>query len=55
MSPDAPLRPRQYAAAIVALKNKDERRAALEQVPEHLRDLVRTQVEIAWNHPQRKD
>ena len=55
MSPDAPLRPRQYAAQIVALKSKDARRAALEQVPEHLRDLVRTQVEIAWNHPQRKD
>lgn len=55
MSPDAPLRPRQYAAQIVALKSNDERRAALEQVPEHLREPVRTQVEIAWNHPQRKD
>ncbi len=55
MSPDASLRPRQYAAAIVALKSKDERRTALEQVPEHLRNLVRTHVEIAWNHPQRKD
>lgn len=55
MSPDTPLRPRQYAAQIVALKSKDERRAALAGVPEHLRDLVRTHVEIAWNHPQRTD
>lgn len=55
MSPDAPLRPRQYAAQIVALKSKDERRAALAEVPEHLRDLVRKHVENTWNHTQRKD
>lgn len=55
MSPDTPLRPRQYAAQIVALKSLDERRAALAQVPEHLRGLVRKHVENTWNHPQRND
>nr|WP_256836291.1 hypothetical protein [Pseudomonas oleovorans] len=50
-----PRRPRQYAAAIVALKSKDERRAALAEAPEHLRALVRKHVENTWNHPQRKD
>lgn len=55
MSPDTPLRPRQYAAQIVAMETIDERRAALAQVPEHLRELVRKQVEIAWNHKQRKN
>ncbi|MDF5966501.1 hypothetical protein P4114_15905 [Pseudomonas aeruginosa] len=45
-------RPREYARQIVALRTIEERRAALERVPEHLRELVRTHVEIAWNHPK---
>lgn len=54
MSHSAPqLWPRQYAAQIVKLETKDERRAALAQVPEHLRALVRTHVEIIWNRPER--
>lgn len=44
--------PRQYARQIAVLKTIDERRAALARVPEHLRALVRTHVEIAWNHPK---
>lgn len=42
--------PRQYARQIVGMQTKEQRRSALEEVPEHLRDLVRTHVEIAWNH-----
>lgn len=38
-------RPRQYAAEIIALPNKGERAAALDRVPEHLRDWVRGLVE----------
>ncbi|MFP6861260.1 hypothetical protein [Pseudomonas sp.] len=44
--------PRQYARQIVAMQTKEQRRSALEEVPEHLRDLARTHVEIAWNHPK---
>lgn len=54
MSRNTEPRPRHFAAQIVAMATKEERRAALEQVPEHLRALVRTHVEIAWNHPQGK-
>lgn len=53
MSPDKP-RPRKYAAQILDMQTIEERRAALAQVPEHLRDLTRTHVEIAWNHPRGK-
>ena len=45
-------RPRQYARQITAMRTREERIAALAEVPEHLRDLVRTHVEIAWNHPR---
>lgn len=44
--------PRQYARQILAMPTKEERKAALADVPEHLRELVRTHVEIAWNHPK---
>jgi hypothetical protein len=44
--------PRQYASQITAMRSREERIAALAEVPEHLRDLVRTHVEIAWNHPR---
>lgn len=45
------IRPRAYARYILSLEDKEARRAALAEVPEHLRELVRIQVEIAWNHP----
>ncbi|WP_308724199.1 hypothetical protein [Metapseudomonas otitidis] len=51
--PVYPRRPREYAAAIIRLSTLEERRAALARVPEELRELVRTQLVIAWNHPQR--
>lgn len=38
-------RPRQYAAEIVAMPTSGERAAALERVPEHLREWVRDLVE----------
>jgi hypothetical protein len=45
----APLAPYQYAADILILPTREERRAALAAVPEHLRALVREQVESeAW-------
>ena len=44
--------PRQYARQIKAMQTREERIAALAEVPEQLRELVRTHVEIAWNHPK---
>ena len=40
--------PRHYAQYIMGLKTKDERRAALDQVPEHFRELTRKHVEIEF-------
>ena len=40
--------PRQWAAEIFVLKTLAERRAALAQVPEHMRALVETHLTIAW-------
>ncbi|WP_236211349.1 hypothetical protein [Metapseudomonas otitidis] len=51
--PVNPTRPRGYAAAILQLHTLEERRAVLARVPEDLRELVRTHLLIAWNHPQR--
>jgi len=45
-TPDAPRRPRSYAAGIIQLRTRAERKAALERVPAHLRALVRKHVEI---------
>lgn len=42
-------RPRQYAAEILALTTKAERRAALSQVPDHLREWVAEYVRQAWS------
>ena len=53
MSPNE-LRPRQYAAQILEMSTIEERRAALLLVPEHLRELTRAHVQIAWNHPRGK-
>ena len=41
-------RPRHFAEEILQLKTKEERRAALEQVPEEMRGLVRAHVEAAF-------
>ena len=38
--------PRQYAAQIAAMKSLAERRAAVEAVPEHLRQIVKTHLTI---------
>lgn len=37
--------PRHYAAEIIALPSREERAAALERVPEHLRPITRAHVE----------
>ncbi len=42
-------RPRQFARDILAMPDRDDRRAALERVPKIYRDLVRKHVEIAYN------
>lgn len=42
------LRPRNYAARIAKLETLEERRAALEQVPEQWRDIVKTHLKIAF-------
>ena len=44
--------PRQYADKILALQTKEERQAALADVPSEYRELVRTHVMTAWHHPQ---
>ncbi len=41
-------RPRHYAERIMTLKTKEERKAALEQVPEEYRKLVETHVRNAF-------
>lgn len=40
--------PREYVAEILALPTREERRAALNRVPNHLRPIVETHVRIAW-------
>lgn len=44
--------PRAFARQIIALGSVEERRAALLNVPEDWRELVRKHVEIAWSHPK---
>jgi len=41
-------RPRHYAAEIAALQTLEERRTALEKVPEHYKDIVKTHLKIYW-------
>lgn len=55
MSRDNETWPRQYASQILAMKNKEERQAALSRVPEHLQALTRKHVEIAWDQQQRNE
>lgn len=47
------MRPRQYARQILELRTREERNAALLEVPTHLQDLVRKHCDITWNHPSR--
>lgn len=47
------MRPRQYAAQILQLKTREERNAALLQVPKEWQALVRKHCEVTWNHPSR--
>ncbi|SEJ28753.1 hypothetical protein SAMN04244579_03794 [Azotobacter beijerinckii] len=54
-SGDAAPTPRAWAARILALRTKEERQQALAEVPEELRELVKKHVEIAWNHPARRN
>jgi len=49
-----PRAPREYAAAILQLPTLEERRAALAETPPEWRELIRTHLVIAWNHPQRQ-
>jgi len=44
--------PRQYAAHILSLGTKAERQAALAEVPEEWRELIKTHIRIAWHHPR---
>ncbi|PJY97726.1 hypothetical protein COO64_06465 [Pseudomonas donghuensis] len=46
--------PREFARQILALRTREERKAALLEVPEHLRGLVRKHCEITWSHPSRQ-
>ena len=53
-------RPRQYAQEIIALKSREERAAALNGVPEHLKPMVRITLrtpllglDIKNQHPSR--
>ena len=43
-----PKRPRHYAEEILQLKTREERLAALEQVPEGMRGMVKTHVEATF-------
>lgn len=45
--------PREFARQIVAMQTREERNAALLEVPEHLRDLVKRHCLNAWHHPAR--
>ena len=45
--------PREYARQIVAMPTREERNAALLEVPEHLRELTKRHCLNAWNHPAR--
>lgn len=42
------MRPREYAAQIMRLETKQERKKALEEAPLHLQGIIRTHVEIQF-------
>jgi hypothetical protein len=37
------------------MRTREERNAALLEVPEHLRELTKRHCLNAWNHPKRKE
>jgi len=41
-------RPRHYAAEIAALQTLEERRAAIEKVPAHYQEIVKTHLKNYW-------
>ncbi|RDS89426.1 hypothetical protein DL347_20535 [Pseudomonas fluorescens] len=45
--------PREYARQIVAMRTREERNAALLEVPEHLRELTKRHCLNAWTPPSR--
>jgi len=45
--------PREYARQIIAMRTREERNAALLEVPAHLRELTKRHCLNAWNHPSR--
>lgn len=47
-------RPREYAAEILELKTREERRQALEKVPENVREMVRKHVQAFWTLRQER-
>ena len=42
-------RPRHYAAEILALPSREDRQAAIDQVPEHYREWVMLYVRMWWH------
>ena len=48
-------RPRHYAAEIMALTDKEERRGLFAQVPDHLKELTKRHCEVAvWIKPKKR-
>lgn len=45
--------PREFARQIIAMGTREQRNAALLEVPEHLRDLVKRHCLNSWGHPAR--
>ena len=48
-------RPRHYAAEIIQLTTREQRRDALNRVPEAWRELVAAHVRIAWQRGPREN
>jgi hypothetical protein len=46
-------RPRQYASEIMQLRKLEDRRAALGAVPEHLQDMVKDHLTLAFARRKR--
>lgn len=47
-------RPRHYARQILSIRDLEQRRRALLEVPAEWQELVRTHVAIAWSHPSKR-
>lgn len=48
-------RPRQYARQILGMASKEERKAALANVPEHLQAMTKLHVEIAYKQRNKEE